>query len=121
MKCRVVLWDMPPRSPDLNPVEKFWAWLRRRLRALDLAALQKKRKSLGKAAYQERVRSVCRSQQAQRVAAACARSFRKTCLEVVRKKGAASTAPPLLRPAQPPIGWGQDLEISQRCDESSSL
>ncbi len=89
-KCRVVLWAMPASSPDLNPVDQIWAWLWRHFRALDLAALQKKRKSLGKAAYQERVRSVCRSQKAQRVAAACARSFRKTCLEVVRKKGAAS-------------------------------
>ena len=26
---RIKLWHIPPRSPDLNPIEKFWAWLRR--------------------------------------------------------------------------------------------
>ena len=25
----ISLWHVPARSPDLNPVEKFWAWLRR--------------------------------------------------------------------------------------------
>jgi transposase len=40
------LWHIPPRSPDLNPVEKFWAWLRRELRRLDLQDLSKKKRSL---------------------------------------------------------------------------
>ena len=34
--ARVHPWHVPPRSPDLNPVEKYWAWLRRKLRAMDL-------------------------------------------------------------------------------------
>lgn len=25
---------LPPYSPDLNPIEKFWAWLKNRLRAI---------------------------------------------------------------------------------------
>ena len=28
--CRIVF--LPPYSPDLNPIEKFWAWLKSRLR-----------------------------------------------------------------------------------------
>ena len=26
--AKVMLWRVPPRCPDLNPVEKFWGWLR---------------------------------------------------------------------------------------------
>ena len=32
----VILWQIPPKSPDLNPVEKFWAWVRKQLRAHDI-------------------------------------------------------------------------------------
>ena len=42
----VSLWHIPPRSPDLNPVEKFWAWLRRELRRLDLKDRSKKKRPL---------------------------------------------------------------------------
>jgi transposase len=28
--CEVLF--LPPYSPDLNPIEKFWAWLKRKLR-----------------------------------------------------------------------------------------
>jgi len=28
--CEV--WFLPPYSPDLNPIEKWWAWLKRKLR-----------------------------------------------------------------------------------------
>jgi len=28
--CEVMF--LPPYSPDLNPIEKFWAWLKKRLR-----------------------------------------------------------------------------------------
>ena len=82
--------DMPPRSPDLNPIERYWAWLRRKLRAMDLQDLHQKRPRLGKMAYKARVRAVCKSAKSQRVAAACYGGFRKVCREVVRKKGAAA-------------------------------
>jgi transposase len=29
--AKVNMWHIPPRSPDLNPVEKFWGWLRKEL------------------------------------------------------------------------------------------
>ena len=86
----MTLLRIPAKSPDLNPVERFWAWLRKRLRALDLADAVAKRPVLGKTAYKARVQRV-KGQKAQRVAANCAISLRKKCREVVLKKGAASS------------------------------
>ena len=87
-KVNVSLWDMPARSPDLNPVEKFWSWLRRSLRRMDLEDLKAKRKPLDKAAYTARVQAVCRTQKAQRAGAACCQGLKKVCKEVVKKRGA---------------------------------
>ena len=28
------VWFLPPYSPDLNPIEKWWAWLKRKLREI---------------------------------------------------------------------------------------
>ena len=53
--CGVSLWKLPAKSPDLNPVEKYWSWLRRRMRAMDLADQSAKRPALGKAAYKARL------------------------------------------------------------------
>jgi hypothetical protein len=89
-RARAHMWHIPPRSPDLNPIEKYWAWLRKALLARDLSDAVAKRPVLDKAAYSQRVRAVCRSQRAQAVAAACAKSLRKTCAEVIRNKGAAT-------------------------------
>ena len=86
----ITLWDVPAKSPDLNPVEMFWAWLRKKLRIMDLADLRKKRRPLGKSAYTQRVKSVIRTQKAQTVAKNCVRRFRKACQQVVDRKGAAS-------------------------------
>ena len=85
----VTLWHIPPRSPDLNPIERFWSWLRRRLLALDLKDALARRPTLGKAAYRARVRSVCRSPRARDVAIACHRSLRQVCQQVVNAGGAA--------------------------------
>ena len=86
----VAMWHIPPRSPDLNPIEKYWGWLRRQLRALDLKDALAKRRPLSKAAYRRRVRGACRSPKAKAVAAAYAHDLHRVCKEVVRKKGAAS-------------------------------
>jgi len=83
----ITLWRMPPASPDLNPVEKMWAWLRRRLREKDREDLRRKRPVPGLTAFQARVRAVLASAKAQEVASNIAASFRKTCKEVVAKKG----------------------------------
>ena len=84
------LWNVPAKSPDLSPVGMFWAWLRKKLRLMDLADLHKKRRPLGKPAYTQRVKSVIRTQKAQSVAKNCASQFRKACQQVVDRKGAAS-------------------------------
>jgi len=67
-KARVRLWNIPPKSPDLNPVEKFWAWLRKALARKDSEDLVKKRPVPGRTAYKERVRRLGRPPKAQQVA-----------------------------------------------------
>ena len=57
---------------------------------LDLKDALAKRRPLSKIAYKQRVRAVCSTQTAQKVARNIANSLRKTCREVVQKKGAAT-------------------------------
>jgi transposase len=89
-KDSIALWKIPRLSPDLNPVEKFWSWLRRRLLLLDLKDALANKSPIGKMAYQQRVRAVCASQRAQQIAKNITGSLRATCKEVVKKKGAAT-------------------------------
>ena len=86
-KCFIKTWQVPPRSPDLNPVERFWAWLRAELRRRDLDDLCKKRMPLGKTAYKQRIRAIMRSAQAQKVASNIFASFRKTCQKCIENDG----------------------------------
>ena len=88
--ARVKLLKIPARSPDLNPVERFWAWLRKKLRALDLKDAVECRPVLGKTAYKARVRNVCKSKKAQQVAAAQASIMKRVCKAVIANKGAAT-------------------------------
>ena len=89
---RVHCWlkFIPPRSPDLNPVEQVWAHLKRKLKAMDLADAVAQRPLLGKTAYKLRVRRLVRSRSFQRIAANVAMGLKKTCKEVIRKRGAAA-------------------------------
>ena len=87
---KIELWDVPSHSPDLNPVEMFWGWLRKKLRHMDLADLRAKRRPMDKTAYTMRVKSVIRTQKAQAVAKSHAARLRKTCKQVVARKGAAA-------------------------------
>jgi len=89
-KSGVKLWKIPAKSPDLNPVERFWSWLRKKLRAMDLADAAKKKRALTKPQYAARAKRVLASKKAQAVAGACARGLRQVCEEVVAKKGAAT-------------------------------
>lgn len=87
---KIVLWSVPPKSPDLNPVEMFWGWLRKKLRNMDLADLRRKRAPLGKFAYTARVKGVIKSNKAQETAKNYAKRFRKACQQVVDRSGAAA-------------------------------
>ena len=82
-------WRLPARSPDLNPVEQFWAYLRKHLRAMDLKDATAKKPTLGKMAYTARIRAVMKSKKAQDMASRCALGLKKTCRLVVKNKGAA--------------------------------
>ena len=84
------LWSVPPKSPDLNPVEMFWGWLRKKLRSMDLEDMRKKRRLLGKTACTARVKGVLKSAKAQTVAKNVTGSFRKSCKQVVDRNGAAA-------------------------------
>ena len=86
----VTLWAIPPKSPDCNPVEMFWGWLRRQLRLRDLDDLRKKRAVLGKTAYTTRVKALVRSKKAQTVAKQYAKKLRSTCKKIIQNKGAAA-------------------------------
>jgi hypothetical protein len=86
----VILWKIPAKSPDFNPVEKFWAWLRKKLRSMDLAVAIAKRPILGKMMYKEQVRRLVKTRKAQTVASNCAQGLRRVCKEVIRKKGHAT-------------------------------
>ena len=66
----VKLWKMPAKSPDLNPAERCWSWLHRKLRLMDLDDAVMKRPVPGKRAYKARVRGVMKSQKAQTVGSA---------------------------------------------------
>ena len=87
---KVSLWAIPPRSPDLNPIEKFWSWFRRELRKRDLQDYKQKKACLTKPQYVARAQQVLQTTKAKRVASNIACGFRKTCKEVADKKGAAA-------------------------------
>ena len=86
----VALWAVPPKSPDLNPIEMIWGWLRAQLRTMDLQDLKAKRPLLGRAAYVLRIKALLRRQKAHDVAKACASKFRCTCRAVLDVDGAAA-------------------------------
>ena len=89
-KLGILIWKLPRISPDLNPIERFWAYLRNRLRLMDLNDDVHKKPVLGKFAYTARVRATVRSLVAQEVAKHIGRGYMNTCNEVVKLKGVAS-------------------------------
>ena len=73
----------------VNPIEKFWGWLKKELRMRDLADLQKKRAPLGQTAFKARVRSVLRAKKTQTVAGNFAKDLLRVCRAVKKAKGHA--------------------------------
>ena len=89
-KLHIEMQHVPPRSPDLNPVEKFWGWLRKALRRRDLKDLKEGKPVLSKAAHRVRIRDICRTRRAQRVAQGYWKGFRSACKRVIKNGGAAA-------------------------------
>ena len=85
------LSHVPARSPDLNLVEVYWSWLRRRLRALDLKDAKEKRPVPEKPYYRQRVRAVMKSAKSRTVARNIMRGFQRKCAKIVALGGAADT------------------------------
>lgn len=91
-RAKVRLWErLPAKSPDLNPVEKFWAWLRKRLRAADLKDLNAKREPVGKTEFKRRVRRLIVTEKAKLVASNIYRDLRNAAQECKDRGGAATT------------------------------
>lgn len=86
----ISLLHVPPQSPDLNPIEKYWSWLRRVLRRMDLADLHAGRPAATPQLLKSRIHAISRSQKSTVVARNCVQGLRKVCQEVIRKKGARS-------------------------------
>lgn len=89
-KARVALWSIPPRSPDLNPVEKYWAWVRKRMRAMDLADLSAKRPVADRAHYKLRFSRLVKTARGKQVAGNVFLSLLKTRRKVTANGGRAS-------------------------------
>ena len=89
-KEKIIVLTLPPKSPDLNPIEKFWGWLRRELQVRDLQDLQARKPALSKEAYKTRIRNLLKTQRTQRIAARFATDLIKVCREVNKKGGAAA-------------------------------
>ena len=87
---KINLWTVPAKNPDLNPIEMFWGWIRKKLRKKDLADFRNKCTPLNKEEYITRMKGVMRSHKAQIVAKSYAARFRKTCKQVVERDGAAA-------------------------------
>ena len=84
----IQVWDVPPKSPVLNPIEMFWGWFRKKLRSMDLADLRTKHPTLHMAAYIVRVKGIMYSQEAKTVAKSYAARLHKTCKQIVDRGGA---------------------------------
>ena len=85
----IKLLELPPRSPDLNPVEKMWGWVRKQLRTRDLKDMAEGIPVLGKTMCRDRIKRLLRSAEAQGVAKNLSKNFRTVCKRVAKAKGAA--------------------------------
>ena len=87
-KMKIQTLHIPARSPDLNPIERYWSWVRKQLRRRDLEDLRCGRKALGKMAYKIRVKNFFKTTKAQANAKRMWASMKPVLKEVIRKKGA---------------------------------
>ena len=87
-KRRLQMLHIPRRSPDLNPIERYWSWVRKELRRRDLESLRCGRKAMGKTAYKIGVKNFFKTKKAQTAAKRMWASMKRVLKEVIRKKGA---------------------------------
>ena len=76
---KIPLGYMTP--PCGTEVERFWGWLRQRLRAMDLADLKAGRRPVKKAGLKARVRALLKSPKGKEVAKNHFLSLQKTCAD----------------------------------------
>ena len=86
-KPRITLVHIPAKSLDLNPVEKFWGWARKRLHKMDLADLRAGRAVAGSTAYKERIKRLLIAANAQHKARNLYGNLGTVAKKIVLKKG----------------------------------
>ena len=75
--------------PDLNPVELFWSWLKKKLREMDLEDLRGGRPPITKSGMKRRVRALLRKPETKRIAQNMFDKLRSKCVELARRGGDA--------------------------------
>ena len=90
VRPKISLCKIPARSPDLNPIEKFWSWFRTELRRRDLQDLRNKRATRTKDQYINRMKTVLGSSTAKEKASRIMKGMRSVYKEVLKKRGAAA-------------------------------
>ena len=103
-KKKLQLLNISARSPDFNPIESFWGWLRQAMRRKDLEDLRNKRPALGKTAWTCRLKRVLKSKKAQSVAKSKFINFKKVCLHLWQ---AGMNIDKDLRPLHCPQNWAK--------------
>ena len=81
---------IPPASPDFNPVEKVWAWVRKQIVRMDLKDLRDGKPAVSKMGLKLRLQRLVRTRKAQNVAGSIALGLRKVCREVSMNGGGPS-------------------------------
>ena len=87
---RVRLWKIPPSSPDLNPVEKMWAWVRKQVVRMDLQDLRAGKPAVTRLGLKFRLQRLLRARKAHATARNIALGLKKVCREVSGKGGGPS-------------------------------
>ena len=89
-RAKVTLWKLPPRSPDLNPVEKYCGWMRKTLLKKDLEDLRLGKRPMDRVAYIARIRGINKSARAQMVAGNLTNGLLNVCRKVQLESGGHS-------------------------------
>ena len=84
------MWKIPPSSPDLNPVEKMWAWVRKQIVRMDLHDLRAGKPAVSRTGLKQRLQRLLKTQKAQATAGKIALGLKKVCREVSRSGGGPS-------------------------------